>query len=148
MAKEAKPDCSCVIDTSGLHAIANASDNLKAALLAKLADGTIGVPSWAWQEFQTVFEDEAAIIAPHVGKRLQFSQQVNIRVARIAEGHLDLGFSRGAYDGHIELFCAAIAVNKNYTVLTSNENVEIYGTMGCQVQELETWIGADAQSDD
>src|ERR1700693_710194 len=101
MAKETKPDCSCVIDTSGLHAIANASGNLKAALLAKLEDGTIGVPSWTWQEFQTAFDDEAETIAPHITKRLQFSPQINVRAARIAEG-LDLGFSRGAYDNHVE----------------------------------------------
>src|SRR5690348_834112 len=107
MAKAAKPDCSCVIDTSGLHAIANASANLKAALLAKLEDGTIGVPSWTWQEFQSVFDAEAVAIAPHITKRLQFSPQVNARAARIAEG-LNLGFSRGAYDNHVELFCASI----------------------------------------
>src|SRR4051812_9483543 len=105
MTKAPKPDCSCVIDTNGLHGIANASGNIKAALLAKLEDGTIGVPSWAWQEFQTVFDDEAPSLASHVTKRLQFSPQVNARAARIAED-LDLGFSMGAYDNHIELFCA------------------------------------------
>jgi hypothetical protein len=139
MAKETKPDCSCVIDTSGLHAIANASGNLKATLLAKLEDGTIGVPSWAWQEFQKVFEDEAAALAPHITKRLQFSPQVNVRAARITE-ELSLGFSRGAYDNHVELFCASIAVNKSYTVLSSSDNLDVYGSMGCDVQDLETWI--------
>jgi len=139
MAKETKPDCSCVIDTSGLHAIANASDNLKAALLAKLEDGTIGVPSWTWQEFQTAFDDEAATVAPHITKRLQFSPQVNVRAARIAES-LNLGFSRGAYDTHVELFCASIALNKGYKVLTSNDNLDIYNTMGCDAQDLESWI--------
>ncbi len=141
MAKETKPDCSCVIDTSGLHAIAIASGNLRAALLAKLDDGTIAVPSWTWQEFQTVFDDEATIIAPHVTKRLQFSPQVNARAARIAEG-LNLGFSRGAYDNHVELFCASIAVNKGYKVLTSIDNLGAYNSMGCEVQDLETWIGS------
>src|SRR5581483_7582233 len=109
MAKSEKPDCSCVIDTSGLHAIANASGNLKATLVAKLEDGTIGVPSWTWQEFQSTYEDEAATLAPHITKRLQFSQQISVRAARITE-QLDLGFSRGAYDGHVELFCASIAI--------------------------------------
>jgi hypothetical protein len=139
MAKEAKPDCSCVIDTSGLHAIANATGNLKAALLAKLEDGTIGVPSWTCQEFQTVFDDEAATIAPHITKRLQFSQQINVRAARIAEG-LNLGFSRGAYDNHVELFCASIALNKGYMVLTSHDNLDVYDAMDCEVRDLETWI--------
>ena len=139
MAKKEKPDCSCVIDTSGLHAIANASGNLKAALIAQLEDGTIGVPSWAWQEFQNIFEDEAADLAPHITKRLQFSPQINVRAARITE-ELDLGFSRGAYDNHIELFCASTALNKGYTVLTSTDNLNVYGAMDCDVQDLETWI--------
>lgn len=139
MAKETKPDCSCVIDTSGLHAIANASGNLQAALLAKLDDGTIGVPTWAWQEFKNTFDDEAAAIAPHIVKRLQFSPQVNVRAARITE-ELNLGFSRGAYDNHVELFCASIALNKSYTVLTSDDNLDAYADMGCDVQDLETWI--------
>jgi hypothetical protein len=140
MAKEPKPECSCVIDTNGLHSIANASGNLQAALLAKLEDGTIGVPSWAWQEFQNLYEDEASGIASHITKRLQFSPQVNVRAARIAE-EFNLRFSRGAYDNHVELFCASIAVNKGYTVLTSEENLEAYDDMGCEVQDLETWIG-------
>lgn len=139
MAKKAKPDCSCVIDTSGLHAIATASGNLKAALIAKLEDGTIGVPSWTWQEFQNLFEDDAAAIAPHITKRPQFSPQVNARAARITE-QLNLGFSWGAYDNHIELFSASIALNKGYTVLTSNDNLGAYENMGCDAQDLETWI--------
>lgn len=139
MANAVKPDCSCVIDTSGLHAIAIASGNLKATLLSKLEDGTIGVPSWTWQEFQTAFDDEAATIAQHITKRLQYSPQVNLRAARIAES-LNLGFSRGAYDTHVELFCASIALNKGYKVLTSNDNLDVYNAMNCDVQDLETWI--------
>lgn len=139
MAKEPKPDCSCVIDTNGLQAIANASGNLKAALLAKLQDGTIGVPSWVWQEFQNLFEEEAAALSTQIIKRLQFSPHVNVRAARITE-ELNLGFSLGAYDNHVELFCASIAINKGYTVLTSSENVGAYDRMGCDVQDLENWI--------
>lgn len=141
MAKEPKPDCSCVIDTSGLHAIANASDNLKAAFLAKLEDGSIGVPSWVWQEFQTLFEEEATIIASHINKRLQFSPQVNARAALITEGH-GLGFSRGAYDNHVELFCASIAINKGYTVLTSTDNLSAYSALNCQVEDIQSWIAS------
>lgn len=142
MAKEPKPDCSCVIDTGGLHAIAAASGNLKPALLAKLEDGTIGVPSWAWQEFQKVYEDEATVLSPYVTKRLQFSPQVNVRAARIAE-ELNLGFSRGAYDSHVELFTASIAINKDYVVLTSADNVSAYDHITCEVQDLYAWITQD-----
>ena len=54
MAKKPESGCSCVIDTSGLHELATASGNLKATLLARLKDGTVGVPSWAWQEFKNL----------------------------------------------------------------------------------------------
>lgn len=141
MAKAPKLDCSCVIDTSGLHAIANASGNLQATLLAKLKDGTIGVPSWTWQEFKIAFEGEADDLAPHITKRLQFSPQINVRAARIAE-ELNLGFSHGAYDSHVELFSASIAINKGYTVLTSDDNLDAYDGMGCDVKDLQTWIGS------
>jgi hypothetical protein len=139
MAKEPKSDCSCVVDTSGLHAIASASGNLKPTLLAKLEDGTIGVPSWAWQEYQKVYEDEAVALSPHIKKRVQFTPQVNVRAARIAE-ELNIGFSRGAYDNHVELFTASIAINKDYIVLTSTDNVSAYDNMNCDVQNLESWI--------
>jgi hypothetical protein len=140
MAKEPEPDCSCVIDTSGLHATANASANLKAALIAKLEDGTIGVPSWTWQEFQSTYDDEAKALTAHITKRLQFNPQINVRAARITE-KLNLGFSRGAYDNHVELFCASIAQNKGYTVLTSTENLDAYQDLGCEALDLEAWIG-------
>jgi hypothetical protein len=59
MAKEPDSNCSCVIDTDGLHELATTSGNLKARLIARLEDGTIGVPSWAWQEFKELYEEEA-----------------------------------------------------------------------------------------
>ena len=139
MTKEVKADCSCVIDTSGLHAIANSSGNLKATLFARLENGTIGVPTWAWQEFRNLYEDEAAELSPHVAKRLQFNKQVDVGAARIAE-ESELGFSLGAYDNHVELFCASIALNKNYTVLTSSDNLSAYENMGCDAKDLEDWI--------
>jgi hypothetical protein len=142
MAKEPKSNCSCVVDTSALHAIANASGNLSPALIAKLENGIIGVPSWAWQEFKKIYEDEAAALSPHINKRLQFNAKINVRAARIAE-ELNLGFSRGVYDNHVELFTASIAFNESYTVLTSTDNISAYANMGCDVQDLESWIAED-----
>jgi hypothetical protein len=60
MAKNKDDPCKCVIDTHGLRQIAFASGNRKALLAAKLSDGTIGVPSWVWQEFQHNYEEKAA----------------------------------------------------------------------------------------
>jgi hypothetical protein len=131
-------DCGCVIDTNGLHELATASGNLKAALIARLEDGTIGVPSWAWKEFKKVYEEEAIQLTDHIVKRIQFSQAVLVRAARITE-ELDLGFSRGAYDPHVELYTAAVALNKTFTVLTSSENAAAYDGMNCTVKDLASW---------
>jgi len=138
MAKKPESDCSCVIDTSGLHELATASGNLKATLIARLEDGTIGVPSWAWQEFKNLYEEEADELTKHIVKRIQFSQPVHVRAAQITE-ELNLGFSHGAYDDHVERHTAAVALNKNYTVLTSNDNVTAYHGMNCTVKDLATW---------
>jgi hypothetical protein len=138
MAKKADADCSCVIDTSGLHQLATASGNLKATLIAALKDGTIGVPTWAWQEFKALYEEEAVELAVHIIKRIHFSERVNVRAARITE-ELNLGFSLGAYDDHVERYTAAVALNNSYTVLTSTDNVTAYTGMNCTVKELADW---------
>jgi len=139
MAKKPKSDCSCVIDTFGLHEIATASANLKGALIARLGDGTIGVPSWAWQEFQRLYEEEAEELSQHIVKRVAFNQRVHVRAARLTE-ELNLGFSLGAYDGHIELYTASVALNMRYTVLTSADNIGAYDRMGCLVKDLTSWV--------
>jgi transcriptional regulator with XRE-family HTH domain len=54
---------------------------------------------------------------------------------------LDSGFSLGAYDNHVELFCASIALNKGYTVLTTTDTLGAYVGMGCNVQDLDTCVG-------
>lgn len=138
MAKKPESDCSCVIDTNGLHELATASGNLKATLIAHLEDGTIGVPSWAMQEFRELYEDEAKGLAPHVAKRIQLSTHIEVQAARITE-ELHLGFSRGAYDSHVERHTAAAALNKGYIVLTSADNVDAYDGMQCTVKDLAGW---------
>ena len=58
--------CTCVTDTSGLHAIATSSANLKPILLEKLKAGEIGVLACAMREFADLYETEAAEIAEYV----------------------------------------------------------------------------------
>jgi hypothetical protein len=106
---------------------------------AALNDGTIGVPSWAWQEFKKLYQEEAAELAEHIVKRIQFSEHVHVRAAQITE-ELNLGFSLGAYDDHVERYTAAVALNKNYTVLTSSDNVTAYNGMNCTVRDLADWV--------
>ena len=144
MAKGPTPDCSCVIDTNGLHGLATATANLRARLIAALEDGTIGVPNWAWQEFRKLYKEEADGLDEHIVKRIQFNQRVHVRAAQITED-FGLGFSHGAYDDHVERYTAALAINKNYLVLTSTDNVTVYHNMDCTVQALADW---DVKVDD
>lgn len=133
------PNCCCVVDTSGLHAIATASGNLQTILLDKLKSGVIGVPACAWQEFSELYEEEVAILAPHICNKLIMKKSTYVGAARIAE-RLNSGFPRGAYDGHIELYTASIASNNGYRVLTSADEVGQYARMNCDVIDIETWV--------
>jgi hypothetical protein len=131
--------CKCVIDTHGLRQIAFASGNVKARLTAKLSDGTIGVPSWVWQEFQNNYEEEATALAASISKRISFNKAVHVTAASITE-RMGLGFSLGAYDPYVERNCAAVAINKSLIVLTSEANLPAYDDTGCQVSDLDAWI--------
>jgi len=140
MAENAASECLCVIDTDGLHELARVSGgNFKTTLVAHLKGGTICVPSWAWQEFKTLYPDEAAELAKYISARIQFNKAVHVRAARITE-RLNLGFSKGAYDAHIELYTASIAINKGLIVLTSNDNLSAYDGMDCTVKSLTEWV--------
>jgi hypothetical protein len=131
--------CSCVVDTSGLHAIATATENLRTVLLEKLATGIIGVPACAWQEFVELYEDEAPIIVSHVAKKIIMKRSIYVGAARIAE-KLNSGFPRGAYDNNTELYTASIALNHGVRVLTSMDQKSQYSKMNCEAIDIETWV--------
>lgn len=137
MAEGAK--CCCVVDTSGLHAIAMASGNLQSILLDNLKSGIIGVPACAWQEFSELYDEEVAMLASHIGNKIILKKSTYVGAARIAE-KLNSGFPRGAYDNHTELYTASIASNNGYRVLTSSNQVSQYAKMNCDVIDIETWV--------
>ena len=114
--------CSSVVDTSGLHAIAAASGNLRSILLDKLKSGVIGVPACAWQEFGELYAEKVAILAPHIGNKIIRKRSTYVGAACIAE-KLNSGFPRGAYDNHTELYTASIASTNGYRVVTSSDQV-------------------------
>jgi hypothetical protein len=96
------------------------------------------MPVAAWQEFKKLYEEEASELTKHIVKRIQFSQSIHVRAAQITE-ELNLGFSLGAYDDHVERHTAAAALNKGYTVLTSSDNVAAYHGMNCATKDLASW---------
>lgn len=133
-------DCACVVDTSGLHAIATASGNLRSVLINKLECGVICVPTCAWAEFEDLYDLEAEVLAPSVAKKIPTSKMATqVMAARIAE-KLNSGFSRGAYDNHTEIYTAAIASSNSYRVLTSIDQLGRYASMGCAVVDIEAWV--------
>jgi hypothetical protein len=131
--------CSCVIDTNGLHAIATASANLQPLLIEKLKSGEIGVPARAWQEFSALYEDEADLLKPHVGKKIPMKAAFRLGAARIAD-KLNSGFSRGTSDGNVELYVAAIAASYECPLITSADQAGEYGRMECVAIDFETWV--------
>jgi hypothetical protein len=133
------PACTAVIDTHGLHELALSSSNLKPILLDQLKNGVIAIPTCAWQEFEALYEDEAAEIAPYATNRIIMKKAIYVGAARIAD-KLNSGFSRGAYDNHTELYTASIASNSGLRVLTASAQVKEYNGMDCEVSDLITWI--------
>jgi hypothetical protein len=132
-------ETSCVVDCSGLHEIASTkSDNLKALYLDKLVKGIIAVPAIVWKEFQDLYENEAAALAPYVTVKINLKKAYYVGAASIAD-KLNSGFSRGAYDGHTDLYTASIASIEEYRVLTSPAQLKYYEEMDCEVSDLTTW---------
>lgn len=137
--------CTCIVDTDGLHGIANASGNLKGVLLDHLKNGTIGVPACAWREFEEVYEDEAAVLKPFITARIIMKRAYYIGAARIAD-KLNSGFPRGAYDDNVELVTASVAITNGYRILTSAAQIDVYEKMKCECSELESWIAEELGS--
>lgn len=136
---EATVACTCIVDTDGLHRIANASGNLKTVLLGHLKSGLIAVPACAWSEFETLYEDEAEELKRYVTTRIIMKRAYYIGAARIAD-KLDTGFPRGAHDDNVELVTASVAITNGYRILTSSAQLPVYTKMACECSELDAWI--------
>lgn len=136
---EGAEECSCIVDTDGLYGIATASANLKTILIEHLKKGVIAVPTFAWQEFEALYEEEAAEIKDQVGRKIIMKRAFYLGAARIAD-KLNSRFPRGAHDDNIELLTASIASTKGYRILTSTAQVEVYEGMDCEASDLASWV--------
>jgi hypothetical protein len=131
--------CSCLVDCSGLHEIANMSANLKGEFLDHFLKGELGVAACAWQEFHEIYEEEAAALAPYVTVKFPLKRAYHVGAASIAD-KIGLGFPRGGYDTNTDLFTATIAKAKNISVLTSITQLEKYEKMECEVFDFQSWV--------
>jgi hypothetical protein len=122
--------CSHVIDTHGLHAIAALKGNSKATFKAALKSGEIAVPAMVWKEFQELYEDEAADLAPFVTTKLRMKTAYHIGAASIEEGS-GVRFLQSSYDTHADLCTAAICQIEGRTLLTSELQLTYYEKLNC-----------------
>jgi hypothetical protein len=139
---EDEPPCSFVVDCAGLHEIATTQSNsIKSICLDRLARGIICVPACVWQEFQELYEDEAASLAAHVKRKLRMQKKYYIGAAAIADG-MNSRFSLSAYDLRTDWYAAAICSIEQYTLLTTSSQLNEYRRMGCcMVVEITVWAG-------
>jgi hypothetical protein len=131
-----EPPCSFVVDCAGLHEIATTQSNsIKSICLDRLAKGIICVPACVWQEFQELYEDEAASLAPHVKRKLRMHKKYYI-------GGMNSRFSLSAYDLRTDWYAAAICSIEHYTLLTMSSKLNEYRRMGCcTVIAITEWVG-------
>ena len=132
--------CSCIIDTGGLHDIANATGNMKVAALQKLKSGLIIVPSWAFQELAEAYPEEAEELAVQIDTKAIMKKAISVSAARIAERR-NSGFSKGPHDNLTVIHTAAVAMMKGYRVITAQSDVVAYDNIGCDACDLDTWMG-------
>jgi hypothetical protein len=136
---DGEAECSCIVDTDGLHGIATASGNLQTILRDHLQSGLIAVPACAWKEFEALYPEEAETLGPFVTTRIILKRAYHVGAARIAD-RLNAGFPRGAYDDNVELLSASIASTNGYRILTSSAQVTVYEKMECQASDLHSWV--------
>jgi hypothetical protein len=103
--------------------------------------GSSACPACVWQEFQELYEDEAASLAAHVKRKLRMQKKYYIGAAAIADG-MNSRFSLSAYDLRTDWYAAAICSIEQYTLLTTSSQLSEYRRMGCcTVVEITVWAG-------
>jgi hypothetical protein len=139
MMSEDSPECTHLCDCAALHEIAVASANVKPLYLDQLKNGSFGVPAQVLKEFRDLYEEEAAELVPQIAVVISLNKTYRAAAARIADS-TRRGFPRRPYDGDTDLYTAAIALVKNYTIMTTTQQAPEYDGMGCQVTDLDTWV--------
>jgi hypothetical protein len=150
MMNEDPPKCSCAVDCAGLHMIGDVlrnrtSNSLTSLFIARLEKGEIAVPAVVWQEYEELFEEEAALIAPHIKKKISLQKKYTVAAAAIAD-KTNSQFSHGAYDRQTDIYAASICMVERYTLLTTSEQASNFRTWDCcGVADLQSW--ADSQDE-
>jgi hypothetical protein len=136
---EANSKCLYLIDCSGLHELANTKSNsLKTLCIDFLSKGIISVPACVWQEFEELFEDEAAQLAPSVLHKVKMKKKYFVGAAWIADKS-NPGFPLSPYDNYGDWYAASICSIEGYTLLTASSQLRRYEKMDCcKVADLAT----------
>jgi hypothetical protein len=134
------PPCAFVVDCAGLHEIATTKSNsVKSVCLDHLSKGIIAVPACVWQEFEKLYETEAATLAPYVKRKLRMKQSYLIGGAAIADS-MNPHFPMSPYDQLTDYYAASICSIEGYTLITAQSQIQEYTKMNrCVVVELSAW---------
>jgi hypothetical protein len=140
MMSDSDPPCAAVVDCAGLHEIAiTKSNSIKSACLDHLSSGIIAVPACVWQEFEKLYESEAASLAPHVKRKLRMKKSYLVGAAAIADG-MNPGFPMSPYDEKTDYYAASICSIERYTLITARSQIKAYSKMNCcKVIEISAW---------
>ena len=124
-------DRTYLMDSSGLHELANTTSNrIRTLCLDYLSKGNIVVPIVVWQEFQQAFEDEAEQLAPYVTHKVKMKKAYLVGAASIAD-RSNPGFSLSPYDNQTDWYAAAICSIEGYVLLTTASQLYKYRKMKC-----------------
>jgi len=119
-----------------------ASNNMKQQFLEALSTGAIGVPACVWQEFQEIFEEEAAEIESYIARKIRMKKAYYVGAASIAD-KANSRLSQSPYDSNSDLYSAAICSIEQYTLLTTDVQAAMYDNLNCcQAVDLEAWINS------
>ena len=123
--------CLYVIDTSGLHELANSTSNsLRTLCIDLLSTGKMVVPVCVWKEFASLFEDEAKQMAAHVQSKIKMKKKYHIGAAAIAD-KCNPGFPLSPYDNKTDWYAASISTTEGWTLVTASSQLTGYQKLGC-----------------
>jgi hypothetical protein len=90
-----------------------------------------------WQEFEELFEHEAAQLASYVAQKIRMKPKYHIGAAAIAD-KCNPGFPLSPYDNKTDWYAASVSVVEKRTLITAADQLKMYMKLGCSsVMSLE-----------
>lgn len=118
---------SYVIDCVGLEYLSRTQNNaIRAILYEMFKEGTLRVPQAVWDDFATIYEDEAEQLKPYVSERIRLKPAHRAAAGMLAS-KANSGFRLDPY-GNSDWMAAAVADSESCTVVTTPSNLSFYAS--------------------